>query len=45
MSEPQGTDPEDSSTDEEPTVEEQGVMTPDQQSVEDANASGANPDK
>ncbi|HET6562666.1 MAG TPA: hypothetical protein VFG72_12385 [Marmoricola sp.] len=33
------------SSGEEPTVEEQGVMTPDQDSVEEANASGVNPDK
>jgi hypothetical protein len=33
------------SSEEKPTVEEQGVMTPDQDSVEDANASGVNPDK
>jgi hypothetical protein len=36
---------EDSSSDAEPTVEEEGVMTPDQDTVEDANASGVNPDK
>jgi hypothetical protein len=33
------------SAQEEPTVEEQGVMTPDQDTVEEANASGVNPDK
>ncbi len=36
---------EDSSSDDEPTVEKEGVMTPDQDTVEDANASGVNPDK
>jgi hypothetical protein len=33
------------SSEEQPTVEEQGVMTPDQDSVEEANASGVNPEK
>jgi hypothetical protein len=36
---------EDSSSEDEPTVEKEGVMTPDQDNVEDANASGVNPDK
>ena len=36
---------EDNSSEEEPTVEKEGVMTPDQDTVEDANASGVNPDK
>jgi hypothetical protein len=40
-----GDEPEVESAEEEPTVEEQGVMTPDQDSVEEANASGVNPDK
>jgi hypothetical protein len=35
---------EDSSEDE-PTVEKEGAMTPDQDTVDDANASGVNPDK
>ena len=35
----------DSSSEDEPTVEKEGVMTPDQDTVEDANASGVNPDK
>ncbi len=36
---------EDESSEDEPTVEKQGVMTPDQDTVEEANASGVNPDK
>jgi hypothetical protein len=41
-----GRDPsDDSSSEDEPTVEKAGVMTPDQDAVEDANASGVNPDK
>ena len=36
---------EDESADDEPTVEKAGVMTPDQDTVEDANAAGVNPDK
>ena len=36
---------EDSTSEDEPTVEKEGVMTPDQDTVEDANASGVNPDK
>jgi hypothetical protein len=35
----------DGSGEDEPTVENQGVMTPDQDTVEEANASGVNPDK
>jgi hypothetical protein len=35
----------DRSSEDEPTVEKDGVMTPDQDTVEDANASGVNPDK
>ena len=34
-----------SSSEDEPTVEKEGVMTPDQDTVEDANASGVNPGK
>jgi hypothetical protein len=33
------------SSDDQATVEKEGVMTPDQDAVEDANASGINPDK
>jgi hypothetical protein len=33
------------SSDDEPTVEKEGVMTPDQESVEDANAAGVNPEQ
>ncbi len=33
-----------SSDGEQPTVEEQGTMTPDQEAVEEANASGVDPD-
>jgi len=36
---------EDESADDEPTVEKEGVMTPDQDTVEDANAAGVNPDR
>jgi hypothetical protein len=36
---------EDESSDDAPTVEKEGVMTPDQDTVEDANAAGVNPDK
>ncbi len=36
---------ENESSDDEPTVEKEGVMTPDQDTVEDANAAGVNPDK
>jgi hypothetical protein len=42
---PHGEHPEIEPAEDEPTVEEQGVMTPDQDSVEEANASGVNPDK
>jgi hypothetical protein len=34
-----------SSDEEEPTVEQQGVMTPGKDAVEEANASGVNPQK
>jgi hypothetical protein len=37
-------DPSESSTEEEPTVEQQGTMTPGKDSVNEANAQGVNPD-
>jgi hypothetical protein len=36
---------EDEASDDDPTVENEGVMTPDQDTVENANAAGVNPDK
>ncbi len=37
-------DSSESSTEEEPTVEQQGTMTPGKDSVNEANAKGVNPD-